>query len=46
MKKTKEKKTSARDLLIDHGLDVLLIFIPIAAFLHYSRAAEIWTFLA
>src|SRR3954466_10833225 len=46
MKKTKAKKTSARNLLIEHGLDVLLIFIPVAAFLHYSHAAEVWTFLA
>ena len=46
MKKTKAKKTSARDLLMQHGMDVLLIFIPVAAFLHYSHAAEIWTFLA
>jgi Ca2+:H+ antiporter len=44
--KTATKKTSLRDLLIEHGLDVLLIFIPIAAVLHYTHGSPLWTFLA
>jgi Ca2+:H+ antiporter len=35
-----------RDVLIEHGMDVLLLFIPVAAVLHYLRSPEIWTFLA
>lgn len=46
MKKTSEKKRSFKELLIEHGLDVLLIFIPIAAILHYTHAPALWTFLA
>jgi Ca2+:H+ antiporter len=40
------KKPSKYQFLIDHALDVLLVFIPIAAVLHYSHAPELWTFLA
>src|SRR5215212_7434140 len=39
-------KRSIKELLIEHGLDALLIFIPIAAILHYSHASGLWTFLA
>jgi Ca2+:H+ antiporter len=35
-----------KDFVLEHGLDVLLIFIPIAVILHYSHAAEFWTFAA
>jgi len=44
--RTATKKTSMRDLLIEHGLDVLLIFIPVAAVLHYTHSSPLWTFLA
>jgi Ca2+:H+ antiporter len=43
--KTTNKKTTLKDLLINHGLDVLLIFIPLAAILHYTHAAPLWTFI-
>ncbi len=33
-------------MVIEHGLDVLLIFIPIAAILHYTHASPVFTFLA
>ena len=48
MKKTARiatKKTSPKDLLIEHGLDVLLIFIPVAAVLHYTHGSPLWAFL-
>ena len=32
--------------VLEHGLDVLLIFIPVAVILHYSHAPAIWTFAA
>jgi len=40
------KKSTKYQFLIEHALDALLIFIPIAAVLHYSHAPEIWTFVA
>src|ERR1051325_9459673 len=43
--KTATKKSSFKDLLIDHGLDALLIFIPLAVILHYTHAAALWTFI-
>ncbi|HVG21237.1 MAG TPA: hypothetical protein VNI02_19480, partial [Blastocatellia bacterium] len=43
--KTETKRFSLRDLLINHGLDVLLVFIPIAVVLHYTHAAPLWTFI-
>lgn len=46
MKKQTAKKKTIKDLLIEHGLDVLLLFIPIAVILHYTHAPAIWTFLA
>jgi Ca2+:H+ antiporter len=44
--KSATKKYSPKDLLIDHGLDVLLVFIPVAAILHYTHASPVWTFIA
>ncbi len=35
-----------KKILMEHGLDLLLIFIPIAAVLHYTHASPIWTFAA
>jgi Ca2+:H+ antiporter len=40
------KKSKLNDLLVERALDLLLIFIPVAAVLHYSQAAEVWTFIA
>jgi Ca2+:H+ antiporter len=40
------KKLSGNRFLIEHALDVLLIFIPVAAVLHYSHAPALWTFIA
>src|SRR5215216_4517243 len=44
--RTATRKSSLKDLLIEHGLDVLLIFIPVAAVLHYTHGSPLWTFLA
>ncbi|HEX8183787.1 MAG TPA: hypothetical protein VF747_03525, partial [Blastocatellia bacterium] len=44
--RTAKKKSSLKDILIEHGLDVLLVFIPIAAVLHYTHSSPLWTFLA
>ncbi|HSB08593.1 MAG TPA: calcium/proton exchanger [Blastocatellia bacterium] len=41
-----KKKSPFNQFLLEHALDVLLIFIPIAAVLHYSHAPEFWTFIA
>jgi Ca2+:H+ antiporter len=43
--KSATKKSSLKDLLIEHGLDALLIFIPLAAILHYTHGAPLWTFI-
>jgi Ca2+:H+ antiporter len=40
------KKSTISEFLFDHALDALLVFIPVAAILHYSHAAEFWTFIA
>ena len=40
------KKRTMYQFLIEHALDGLLIFIPIAVVLHYSHAPALWTFLA
>ena len=40
------KKRTTYQFLIEHALDGLLIFVPIAAVLHYSHAPALWTFLA
>lgn len=39
------KKSSTNHFLLEHALDLLLIFIPIAAILHYSHAPELWAFI-
>jgi len=41
-----KKKSPLSQFLLEHALDVLLIFIPIAAVLHYTHATELWTFIA
>jgi Ca2+:H+ antiporter len=46
MKKSAKKRSPFKDLVFEHGLDVLLIFIPLAAILHYTHASPLWTFLA
>jgi Ca2+:H+ antiporter len=46
MKRGTTKKRSLKELLIERGLDVLLIFIPVAVVLHYTRVAEFWVFIA
>lgn len=46
MKKQTTKKKTIKDILIEHGLDVLLVFIPLAVILHYTHAPALWTFLA
>ncbi len=46
MKKQTEKKKTIKDILIEHGLDVLLVFIPIAVILHYTHAPALWAFVA
>jgi len=38
-------KTGIRQLIVDHALDGLLIFIPIAAVLNYTHASEFWVFV-
>jgi Ca2+:H+ antiporter len=40
------QKTTIKRVVLDHALDVLLLFIPAAAILHYSHAPELWTFVA
>ena len=40
------KKSTRYQFITDHALDALLIFIPIAAVLHYTHASEIWVFVA
>ena len=35
-----------KNFVVEHGLDVLLVFIPIAVILHYSHADAFWTFAA
>ena len=39
MKKATTAKRSLKAVLVERGLDVLLIFIPVAVVLHYSHAA-------
>jgi Ca2+:H+ antiporter len=34
-----------KKLLIEHGLDLLLIFIPIAAVFHFTHQPPLWTFI-
>ena len=40
------KRSSINQSLFEHALDALLIFIPVAAILHYSGAPELWSFIA
>ncbi|MEW6211331.1 MAG: calcium/proton exchanger [Acidobacteriota bacterium] len=35
-----------KKLLIEHGLDALLIFIPLAVVFHYTHQPALWTFIA
>src|SRR5213082_227022 len=46
MKKSTTARRSLKTVLIERGLDVLLIFIPAAIVLHYTQAAELWVFIA
>ncbi|HKP13019.1 MAG TPA: calcium/proton exchanger [Blastocatellia bacterium] len=46
MKRGTTKKRSLKEVLIERGLDVLLIFIPVAVVLNYTHAAEFWVFIA
>lgn len=41
-----KRQTLTKDFLLEHALDALLVFIPVAVVLHYSHAPEIWTFVA
>ena len=40
------KRSKSKRFLIEHALDGLLVFIPVAVVLHYSHADELWTFIA
>jgi len=40
------KKPSINQYIIEHALDLLLLFIPVAAILHYTHAPEVWIFVA
>lgn len=40
------KKSSINQFLLEHALDGLLIFIPVAVILHYAHAPALWTFIA
>jgi len=40
------RKPTVNHFPLEHALDVLLIFIPVAVVLHYSHAPELWTFIA
>lgn len=40
------KKSSINAFLIDHALDLLFVFIPVAVILHFTDAPELWTFIA
>jgi Ca2+:H+ antiporter len=46
LEQTIVRKSKKQQFLIEHALDVLLVFIPVAVVLHYSHAAAIWTFIA
>jgi Ca2+:H+ antiporter len=41
-----KRKPLTKNFLLEHALDSLLVFIPVAVVLHYSHAPEIWTFVA
>ncbi len=40
------KRPDVNHFLLEHALDGLLVFVPVAAVLHYSHSPELWTFLA
>ena len=40
------KRSKSKQFLIEHALDGLLVFIPVAVVLHYTHADELWTFIA
>ena len=42
----KTKKNSPRNFVMEHGLDSLLVFVPIAVILHYAHAPGFWVFAA
>jgi Ca2+:H+ antiporter len=46
MKRGTTSKRSLKEVLIERGLDVLLIFIPVAVILNYTHTAEFWVFIA
>jgi Ca2+:H+ antiporter len=46
MGKTAAERSSTTSFLIEHGLDVLLVFIPIAVILYYAHAPGFWVFAA
>src|SRR5215510_10392129 len=46
MKRQQDGSSRIKEALFAHGLNLLLVFVPIAAVLHYSGANEIWTFAA
>ncbi|MFY9611547.1 MAG: calcium/proton exchanger [Blastocatellia bacterium] len=46
MAKTATERSSTTSFLIEHGLDVLLVFIPIAVVLHFAHAPGFWVFAA
>ena len=46
MKKDTNKKNSWQNLLVEHGMNALLVFILIAAVFHYTHRPAIWTFIA
>src|SRR5262245_52802051 len=39
-------KPKIKELVIERGLDSLLVFVAVAVILHYSHAAEFWVFIA
>ncbi|HLG18124.1 MAG TPA: calcium/proton exchanger [Blastocatellia bacterium] len=39
-------RQSTKRLLTEHGLELLLVFIPVAAVFHYTRRPAVWTFVA
>ena len=43
---TAAERGSTTSFLINHGLDLLLVFIPIAVILHYAHAPGFWVFAA
>jgi Ca2+:H+ antiporter len=46
MGKPATERNSTTNFLIEHGLDVLLVCIPLAAILHYAHAPGFWVFAA